>query len=239
MQTDLTTYKNKLEENGFAIIDKVFTDAEVKSIIKFIEENQPNIESQSSKEVFAIRKLFNSLPGIKEKIFNTNVKCIIKQIFGKDYFITKGLYFDKPALSNWFVAYHQDISIAVSNRSDSPLFKRWTVKGNVFGVEPPVNILESVFTIRIHLDDCTSANGALHVIPGSHKNGIQKPKDAISNKQEEVICELAKGGVMLMRPLLLHASHKSTSTQSRRVLHIEFSNVELPTPLRWAEKELF
>jgi hypothetical protein len=40
---------------------------------------------------------------------------------------------------------------------------------------------------------------------------------------------------MIMRPLLLHNSHKTTSNAKRRVIHIEFSNQTLANELKWAE----
>ena len=235
-RTDFDRYKNELDQNGFAIIDAVFTNSELSEITTCIEEREESLaNTKKSKDLFAIRKIFTELPGIKDKILIGNIKSIIKDFFGPDYFIIKGLYFNKPSLSNWFVAYHQDRSVSVSNKIDSPLYKGWTIKDNQFGVQPPVTVLESIYTVRIHLDDCTGENGALHVIPGSHKKGVNTSQPAL---ETEVLCEVPRGGIMIMRPLLLHASHKSTVTASRRVLHIEFCNRELPESVYWAEKEL-
>ncbi len=44
------------------------------------------------------------------------------------------------------------------------------------------------------------------------------------------------GGAMLMRPLLLHALHRSTGEQPRRVVHLECAAVNLPAPLQWRER---
>jgi ectoine hydroxylase-related dioxygenase (phytanoyl-CoA dioxygenase family) len=239
MKIDFDLCQKELDQNGFAIIDAVFTDSEVTAINAFIETKKNSLTTgKKSKDLFAIRKIFTALPGIKAKVLNSNIKSIINTIFGPGYFIIKGLYFDKPSLSNWFVAYHQDLSVSVNNKSSSASYKGWTVKDNQFGVQPPVYILESIYTIRIHLDDCTAQNGALHVIPGSHKKGVYKPREDERTKENEVICEVQKGGIMLMQPLLLHASHKSTAAANRRVLHIEFCNTRLPDSIHWAEKEL-
>jgi hypothetical protein len=40
--------------------------------------------------------------------------------------------------------------------------------------------------------------------------------------------------VLVMRPLVLHASSKATGTSKRRVLHILFGPPELPYGLEWA-----
>ena len=45
---------------------------------------------------------------------------------------------------------------------------------------------------------------------------------------------MSAGDVLLMRPLLLHASGRSQGTRQRRVLHIEYAGFELPEELRWS-----
>jgi ectoine hydroxylase-related dioxygenase (phytanoyl-CoA dioxygenase family) len=92
-----------------------------------------------------------------------------------------------------------------------------------------------MFTIRIHLDDTDENNGAVRVIPGSHRRGIISSGDITRNEQG-VTCAVAKGGIMVMKPLLLHSSGRTVNGLRRRVIHIEFSNMELPEPLQWAER---
>jgi len=48
------------------------------------------------------------------------------------------------------------------------------------------------------------------------------------------VCNIETGGVMLMKPLILHASHRSISENDRRVIHVEFCNKEIP--MKWLEK---
>ena len=108
--------------------------------------------------------------------------------------------------------------------------------GNQFAVQPPLNILENIFTIRIHLDETNSENGALKVIDKSHSKGIYRPENIDWENEIETICDVEKGGIMIMKPLLLHGSNRTTNNRKRRVIHIEFSNQELPKELNWSEK---
>jgi ectoine hydroxylase-related dioxygenase (phytanoyl-CoA dioxygenase family) len=39
-----------------------------------------------------------------------------------------------------------------------------------------LDILENIYTIRIHLDDTDENNGALKVVPKSHAKGIYRPE---------------------------------------------------------------
>lgn len=43
---------------------------------------------------------------------------------------------------------------------------------------------------------------------------------------------------MIMKPLLFHASKKTTNNERRRVIHIEFSKQELPSGLEWSERKI-
>lgn len=40
-----------------------------------------------------------------------------------------------------------------------------------------------------------------------------------------------------MKPLILHASSKSTSQKRRRVIHLELTSYEFPSAIEWEEKE--
>ena len=115
-------------------------------------------------------------------------------------------------------------------------FGPWTSKQNQYAVQPPLEILQNNFTVRIHLDDTNEHNGALRVIPQSHLKGIYRTETIDWNKENEVVCDVARGGVMIMRPLLLHASSRTTNNKKRRVIHIEFSCQRLPHPLQWSER---
>lgn len=232
-------YLNKIDTDGFTIIDKVYNEKEINKIISLIENTTENTTENAtfrkSQDLFAIRQFHKEIPETLDFIFNQNLKDIIENTFGKGFFITKSIYFDKPEKSNWFVGYHQDLTISVDKKMEIENFENWTVKQNQFAVQPPKEILENNFTIRIHMDKTTKENGALKVIKNSHSKGILRIENL--EMEDETICEVEKGGIMIMRPLLFHASSKTTNNERRRVIHIEFSKQELPNGLLWSEKD--
>lgn len=128
------------------------------------------------------------------------------------------------------------MTISVDRRVELNNYTNWTVKQGQFAVQPAINILQESFTIRLHLDDTDELNGALKVIPGSHLKEIYRPEDIDWEKEVEVVCPVSKGGVMIMKPLLLHSSNRTINNSRRRVIHIEFSNQELPKGLQWSER---
>lgn len=223
--------------NGFTIVDNIYTKEEVGKILRQI--NQANWDKETfrkSTDLFAIRQFLKEVPVTVETIFNDNLKNILSQLLGDKYFVVKSIYFDKPQTSNWYVSYHQDLTISVDKKLSLSGFDFWTVKQNQFAVQPPLDILQNVVTVRIHLDDTDENNGALKVIPKSHVKGIYRPETIDWTTENEVSCNVSEGGIMLMKPLLLHSSGRTTNNKQRRVIHIEFSNQELPTELNWAER---
>jgi ectoine hydroxylase-related dioxygenase (phytanoyl-CoA dioxygenase family) len=228
--------KSQLANQGFSIIDNIYTDIEINNLLETIsnaDHSKPTF--RKTNDLFAIRQFFKEIPEAVNLVFNQNLKIVISTLFGDNYFAVKSIYFDKPETSNWFVSYHQDLTISVNKKMELDGFSSWTTKQNQFAVQPPLSILEDNFTIRIHLDDTTEENGALHIIPQSHAKGIYRPETIDWTIEKEMICTVEKGGIMLMKPLLLHASGRTTNRAKRRVLHIEFSRTKLPNGLEWVE----
>lgn len=232
-------YSAEINSEGFTIINNVYNENEIEKLISLIENvtenNSDNATFRKSQDLFAIRQFHKEVPETLDFIFNENLKSIIESNFGTGFFITKSIYFDKPEKSNWFVAYHQDLTISVNKKIEVENFENWTVKQNQFAVQPPKEILEDNFTIRIHIDKTTKDNGALKVINNSHSKGILRIENLDFEKETETICEVEKGGIMIMKPLLFHASNKTTNNERRRVIHIEFSKQQLPAGLEWSE----
>jgi len=228
--------KIEFKENGYLVLDTFYSDKEVFEIINCINTSEKNNEAfLKTKDLFAIRKLIKNIPELKKYLFNKNLIDLISGFSESNYFLTKAIYFDKPSESNWFVGYHQDLSISVDQKIESEAYKNWVVRKGLFGVQPPVNILEDTITVRIHLDDTDVNNGALKVIAGSHLNGVIRVEKEELKTEEEKICKVKRGGVMLMKPLVLHASNKTTNGKQRRVIHLEFCTHKLESPLGWLE----
>jgi hypothetical protein len=228
--------KEEISTDGFAIVDHIFTDKEIDSLLLAISQVDPSKPTfRKSSDLFAIRQFLKEVPEVVDTIFNVKLTDLIVELFGDNFFVVKSIYFDKPENSNWFVSYHQDLTISVNKKVDLEGYGPWTTKQNQFAVQPPLDILQDNFTVRIHLDDTSEENGALRVIPGSHLKDIYRPESIDWANEIERICSVPKGGVMFMKPLLLHSSSRTTNNNKRRVIHIEFSRSSLPGELNWAE----
>lgn len=158
---------------------------------------------------------------------------LLKLLLPNEAVAVQCTYFQKSASRNWLVPIHQDLSIPVAGRVDEPTLGAWAMKEGTLFVQPPVAVLEQLVAVRVHLDDCLAQDGPLRVVPGSHRQGVIEPEHAHLAKSGEVLCEALQGHALVMRPLLLHASSKSSGTGLRRVLHFVFGPKALPFGLRW------
>lgn len=230
-EAGLVTAKRRLENTGSSIMNHVYTKREVDKLRRTLDQNLPQ-----QRPVFSQRRLIKTIPELTEILLNKNLRRIVRAIDEKA-FLVKSIFFNKPPEANWYVTWHQDRAINVEERNEIAGFSGWTKKEEVTSVLPPIEVNENCFSIRIHLDDTDESNGALKVLPGSHhKQFTNEEIKLITTNSVPVNTEVNTGGVHLMKPLLLHASAKSKSQKARRVIHLEFSSMELPIGLQWAER---
>jgi ectoine hydroxylase-related dioxygenase (phytanoyl-CoA dioxygenase family) len=212
------------DTDGFAIVPSLLTNAEAATLAEAANR------AYTAPRQGGLRNILHRIPAIRQLATSAAIRNLIQPILGNQAFPVRGILFDKTPDSNWKVPWHQDLTIAVEEKIDTPGFGPWTIKDGAHHVQPPTAILESMLAVRIHLDDCNDDNGPLRVIPGSHTHGRLTAEQIHSLA---IQCTVARGGALLMRPLLLHASSAATSPRHRRVIHIEFASQPLPGALRW------
>jgi ectoine hydroxylase-related dioxygenase (phytanoyl-CoA dioxygenase family) len=134
--------------------------------------------------------------------------------------------FDKSDVRNWLVVWHQDTALPIRQTRDVPGWGPWSVKAGIAYAHAPTAALSQVVALRIHLDDSSSANGPLRVLPGTHLLGVLTDEAVrhIALQIAPVDCLVDRGGILVMKPLLIHSSSKSTSPAPRRVIHVEYAS---------------
>jgi ectoine hydroxylase-related dioxygenase (phytanoyl-CoA dioxygenase family) len=222
--------RHQFEQLGYAVTKPILTPTETAHLIELIEQNTNTEEKRGG-----IRDIMHRLPELQQVAHHPAVRSIVDDVLGQDAFIVRTTLFDKTDAANWRVPWHQDVTIAVSERMELDGYGPWSTKEGITHVQPPTEVLDRIVTVRIHLDPCPSTNGALRVMPGTHKLGRINQNDAPQHVSEEhaVCCEAEAGAALVMRPLLLHASSPSTHPDHRRVLHFDFATGELPEGLNW------
>jgi ectoine hydroxylase-related dioxygenase (phytanoyl-CoA dioxygenase family) len=227
--------RNAILQDGFAIIPHVLTPAEVDALKHALARVTNPLAARKRGATYALRNLLEASPEVRILAKTALVRDLVEPILGKKCFPIRGILFDKIPDANWKVPFHQDVTIAVREKIETEGFGPWSVKAGVLHTQPPVAVLESMLSVRLHLDDCHERNGALRLVPGSHLLGRIAESDIESIRQHwgERVGGVSMGGALLMRPLLLHASSQSQIPEHRRVIHIDFAAGALPGALRW------
>jgi Phytanoyl-CoA dioxygenase (PhyH) len=147
----------------------------------------------------------------------------------------RAILFDKTAKTNWALGWHQDRTIVVKSRHDVPGFGPWTLKGGLLHVAPPIGILESMVTVRMHLDDVDEANAPLLAAKGSHRLGRITEADIaqIVEDSETHRCLAQRGDIWAYSTPILHASDRASNPRRRRVLQVDYASGDLPGGLEW------
>jgi hypothetical protein len=200
-------------------------------------DEQHELRAQLGPALTAGRRGVLADPAVRQWAHSERLLQLVRPHLPAEPKAVRAIYFDKTPETNWLVAWHQDLTLALHKRVDMPGFGPWSVKDGISHVQPPVELLEQMLTVRLHLDDADESNGALRVLPSSHQSG-RLSAEAIAHeraRRSEFLCVARAGDALLMRPLLLHASGRSQKASHRRVLHIEYAGFALPAPLAWPE----
>lgn len=207
-----------IENYGYATLEHVLTAREVSRLLK-------NFSRRCLTRSRAGVRHALSQPAIATLARDPRLLSVAQQILGKDAFPFRATLFEKSPKANWLVVWHQDTALPMQERKELPGWGPWSVKDGVVYTHAPASALSQVLALRIHPDDCTTDNGPFRVLPRTHTMGVLSD-DVIHELTAQipaVDCLVPRGGVLAMRPLLIHASSKSQSQMPRRVLHIEFA----------------
>lgn len=214
-----------VEEDGFAIVSRCLSEQMVEHLCSDLGDTKR-----------AQRNLLD-VPIVRELAVSEPIKQLVTACLGKECFAVRGILFNKTPESNWKVTWHQDKTIAVRERRDVASFGPWSVKAGVPSVQPPASVMARMVAIRLHLDDSHEGNGPLRMIPGSHKAGCLSTEEVATwRERPSVVCTVPRGGAILMRPLLVHASSSCSKPEPRRVVHLEFAAEDLPSGLEWHDR---
>jgi ectoine hydroxylase-related dioxygenase (phytanoyl-CoA dioxygenase family) len=213
---------NSVHDQGFAIIPGVLAPGDFDHLIT--EMNEPGIHRSRAGVRHAMRLSHVNALARDERLLG-----MARRILGNDAMPFKATIFDKSTTANWLVVWHQDTALPLKNRHDNPEWGPWSVKDGVTYAHAPAHALERVLALRVHLDDSMAENGPLRVLPGTHVRGVLTDNAIhdLSTQIQAVDCPVPKGGVLAMRPLIVHASSKSLTDYPRRVLHIEYAKTAM------------
>lgn len=227
-------WTKQLQDDGFAMLTGFVPEATVNRMGQQLSEalaarDDPSV-LRSQGHTFGSRNLLETWPEVVELLQEAGLQAWVRSVLGMEWGIVRVLFFDKPPDRTWSLPWHRDLTIAVE-RHDLPseLFSKRTMKAGVPHVEAPQRLLQQMLTLRVHLDPMMATNGPLLVIPGSHRSDSRLQPGAVE-------LHAPPGGILAMRPLLLHSSRKSEpgNVTHRRIVHFELApSQHLPDGYAW------
>ncbi len=214
----MPTLQASVEDPGFVIVPDLISTSELFDLSAAFSEGSLRRGRAGVRHAM-------KLPSVVTLANGSKLLGMAKDILGGEAVPFRATLFDKSAEANWLVAWHQDTALPLQERKETPGWGPWSLKEGVIYAHAPANALTRVVALRVHLDDSRAANGPLRVLPGTHRAGVLTDAEirALGHEVPAVDCLVTKGGVLAMRPLLVHASSKSQSEIVRRVLHIEYA----------------
>ena len=142
--------------------------------------------------------------------------------------------FDKSPSRNWSVGPHQDLSLPLPDDVDAvPAgWRGASRKDGMLFAQPPAQLLDQVCAVRLQLDEAAGGDGALEVIPGTHRRGRLGPAELaeLAESATRVACRVPRGAALVLHPLLVHGSRKLRTGGRRRVLHFVFAPADIAAP---------
>lgn len=164
-------------------------------------------------------------PIVQQLARDARLMTIAARFVGATAVPFRATLFDKSSARNWLVVWHQDTALPLLERRDVPGWGPWSVKAGVTYAQAPAAALARVIALRLHIDDSRRDNGPLRVLPGTHTMGVLSDAEVgrLARDIPPVDCILPAGGIVAMRPLVVHASSKAECGHPRRVLHVEYA----------------
>jgi hypothetical protein len=212
------SWLESIQEQGFVILPAILDPNDIDDLLdEFSRGDLPRSRAgvRHAMRLPAVAKIARSEPLLE----------IAQAVLGREAFPFRATLFDKSPTANWLVVWHQDTALPLRERRETRGWGPWSVKDGVTYAHAPASALSRVLALRLHLDDSTAENSPLRVLPRTHTLGVlsdEKLHD-LSTRVAAIDCLVPHGGVLAMRPLIVHASSKSQSQSLRRVLHIEYA----------------
>jgi ectoine hydroxylase-related dioxygenase (phytanoyl-CoA dioxygenase family) len=207
----------KLAETGFHVVQECFSSRECSELVETL--------SAVSRSRAGARHLM-AIPAVAAMANDKRLIDLARRWVGDSAVAFRATLFEKSAETNWLIPWHQDTALPLARQFDLAGWGPWSQKAGVNYAHAPANALARVIALRLHLDQSGQDNGPLRVVPGSHRAGVLSDESVLESVSSSgfVNCCVEQGGVIAMRPLIVHSSSKAKNGKPRRVLHIEYAD---------------
>ncbi len=229
--------RDAYQSAGHALLTGLVTPAQLNDLVSALTLATSR-HQRPGRAAYAARDLL-ALPAVAAWVRCAPVQAVVAALLAPGAAAISAVLFDKQPEANWRVPWHQDLTAPLRARLDLPGWVLWSIKDGRPHVRLPDLHSVQRLALRLHLDDCGADNAPLEVLPGSHRDGPLEA-DGIQRWCARVprsFLTAARGEVLAVHPLLLHASAPALAPGQRRVLHVEWCAAPLPPGLAWADAD--
>ena len=173
--------QREFEQSGFFSIDQVIGEGDVSELAQKCDEL--SLTGAGSRNLLSLEWV----QALSTKLASHRA---LDAVLPSGFVPVQCTYFAKSEATNWLVPLHRDTSIPVAEKFEHAGWSGWSRKEGCWFVRPPESVLRNLVAVRLHLEANTSKNGALQLVPGSHRGG--------STESKRKVCEVSSGGVLVM-----------------------------------------
>jgi hypothetical protein len=205
-------------DQGYSIIEGVFARTDMERVLEGLSSAALARTKAGARHVLGV-------PVVRDLAADPWMLTIATEFVGRGAVPFRATLFDKSPSANWLVVWHQDTALPLRERFEDTTWGPWSSKAGILYAHAPSWALEQVVALRVSLDDSSSTNGPLRVLPHTHRSGVLTDVaiELLVRNATPMDCVARAGGVVAIRPLTVHASSKSVDDQPRRVLHVEYA----------------
>ena len=215
-------FRHDIERTGYAVLPGIFSQEFLNDLLQQVDELAPRRSRAGLRHAMG-------LSPVGDVARHPQMIDLAREVLGTHAFPFRATLFEKSPAANWLVVWHQDTALPLRERSEAAGWGPWSVKEGIAYAHAPAAALSHVLALRVSLDDSLSENGPLRILPETHTLGVLSDDSIheLAARIAPVDCVVPKGGIVAMRPLVVHASSKSQTEIPRRVLHIEYAASDL------------
>lgn len=211
---------NHFVENGYVIINKALPNETVERLATLVDKLFEERKHLLIKPVMDLGNLISLSREFHFLIKYPPTFQVLHQLFGPDIaLLSTAFRYSTPGTPNqaWHIDYKRDWE------NLKPEYPMWLPFPTVIAA--------------YYLDDLTLENGALWVVPKSHKRPNRPPWEDISLPGELPLL-VQKGGCILFDARLWHRGGKNSTQKPRRGLFFDYSLSWVKSPFKLEGKEV-
>ena len=177
-----------------------------------------------SEQPYGARGILASRTEVSRLLDEMGLTLLATRALGAPAFPIDALFFDKRSDANWAVPAHQDVIVPIPGAAPVDGVRNPRERNGLRYGEPGDAVLKELVALRVHFDDARAESGGLAIADGSHAAGRIADADIRKMPAEAFKpYDCWAGDVLVMKPLVVHRSAKSTLPARRRVLHVLYA----------------